>query len=101
MNLAVLYAAQICPVCGNQLDFSPQSADLENERACLCCGIHFGYDDADAMHREGIYKKWRRIWIGYGKRWWRGEEPTGFNADEQLKRLECLADDPPEWPGAN
>jgi hypothetical protein len=101
MNLARIYAERICPACGNQLDFSPQAADQRHERACLCCGIHFGYDDADAMHREGTYKKWRRIWISYGKRWWRGEVPQGFNPDEQLRRLERIADDPPEWPGAN
>jgi hypothetical protein len=101
MNLTKLYDEQVCPVCGNQLDFSPQSANLGHELACLCCGIHFGYDDADAIHREGTYKKFRRICISYGKRWWRGEVPTDFNPDAQLARLERLADDPPEWPGAN
>jgi predicted amidophosphoribosyltransferase len=101
MNLVRLYDERICPACGNQLDFSPQAADQGHEHACLCCGIHFGYDDADALHREGTYKKWRRIWISYGKRWWRGEVPLDFNPDEQLRRLECIADDPPEWPGAN
>jgi len=96
MNLAKLYAEKICPVCGNQLDFSPQVADRDNELACLCCGIHFGHDDADAMHREDIYETWRRHWISYGKRWWRGKVPSDFNPDEQLRRLERLADDPLE-----
>jgi Zn ribbon nucleic-acid-binding protein len=94
MNLARLYAEHICPACGNKLDFAPWVGDKAAERACNCCGIHFGHDDAVAAHREGKYMHWRRIWISYGKRWWRGQPPPDFNPDEQLKRLEALEDEP-------
>ena len=97
MNLARLYSERVCPACGNQLDFTPWSGGVK-EQACLCCGLHFGHDDADPVHREGKYRHWRRIWISYGKRWWRGEPPPNFNPDEQLQRLETLADDQLERP---
>ncbi|MEX0612927.1 MAG: hypothetical protein WD738_09765 [Pirellulales bacterium] len=101
MNLARLFAEQICPVCGCQLEFTPWGRTTQPETPCPCCGIHFGHDDSDPERREAVYKAWRRRWLGYGKRWWRGPEPPRFNPDEQLAQLERLAEDPPEYPGSD
>ena len=68
MNLARIFAEQLCPVCGYKLDFKPWSGE-DRERHCPCCGIHFGDDDADELKREATYLKWRDHWINNGRRW--------------------------------
>src|SRR4051794_12084011 len=100
MNLARLYAAQICPACGNRLEFTPWAEGAAEDRPCPCCGVHFGLDDADLIRREMTYRRWRRQWISYGKRWWSAAAPPDFDPEEQLRRLEQLAEDL-EWPGAH
>src|SRR4051812_7169359 len=94
MNLARLYSERICPACGYQLDFTPWAADSQFVRPCPCCGLHFGLDDADPVHRAGTYRKWRFQWIGYGKRWWSAKQPADYDPAAQLKRLEQVAEDP-------
>lgn len=101
MNLERLFSEKVCPVCGNQLNFTPWAGDVQSEKSCPCCGIHFGYDDLDVDRRSATYRAFRRRWLSYGKRWWSDPAPTDFDADKQLARLERLAEEPPEWPGAN
>jgi hypothetical protein len=91
VNLARLYAERICPACGFKLDFTPWQNGVATERPCLCCGIYFGYDDADESGRESIYLLWRQRWIEGGRRWWASrEQPADFNPPWQLARLEVL-----------
>jgi Zn ribbon nucleic-acid-binding protein len=102
MNLERLFSEKTCPACGHQLDFSPWKDGTQVEIPCPSCGIHFGHDDADAAHRAGAYRAWRLRWIGTGKRWWSTRpEPPDFNPNEQLARLELLAEEPGDWRAAN
>jgi hypothetical protein len=91
MNLAKLYAEQICPACGFKLDFTPWAGGEVREKFCPCCGIHFGYDDAKDSTREAVYLVWRKRWIVEGRRWWaKGEPSPDYNPAWQLERLEHL-----------
>ena len=88
MNLTQLYAEHICPVCGHTLGFAPWEGNKFQERACPCCGIHFGYDDRIESNRETVYLAWRQRWIEDGKRWWGENPPPDYKPDEQLANLE-------------
>src|SRR5688500_7540594 len=102
MELDRLFSAQLCPVCGFPLDFAPWAAGIQPERPCPCCGTHFGYDDKYPDRREAAYRTLRRHWIRNGMRWWSiTPVPPDFNPAEQLANLERMANEPPEWPGAN
>jgi hypothetical protein len=91
MNLARLYAEQICPVCGFKLDFQPWVNDVPTECPCPCCGTHFGYDDADKSKRERVYLEFRNRWIKDGRRWWsKPPAPPDYNPDQQLANLARL-----------
>jgi hypothetical protein len=97
MNLARIFAEQLCPVCGFKLDFKPwaEAAAKEKEQVCPCCGIHFGYDDQNEKEREAVYLTWRERWIEDGRRWWsKIPAPVDFNPPWQLARLEHFANLP-------
>ena len=92
MNLARIYAAQICPVCGFKLDFTPWDNGKQIDRDCPCCGITFGLDDHDEAHREATYLRLRKQWTENGRRWWsKKPQPEDYNPSWQLARLEHLA----------
>jgi Zn ribbon nucleic-acid-binding protein len=97
VNLERIFAEQVCPACGYQLDFTPWEERIQSERPCPCCGIHFGHDDLFELQRPAVYRAWRVQWIGLGKRWWSKDPPPDFDPDAQLLRLYELADEPPEW----
>jgi uncharacterized Zn finger protein (UPF0148 family) len=91
MNLARIFAAQLCPACGYKLDFQPWSGH-DSERHCPCCGIHFGIDDKDQAQREAVYLNWRNRWLSTERRWWSKEpEPADYNPSWQMARLERFA----------
>jgi hypothetical protein len=94
MNLARLYAEQLCPVCGFKLDFKPWVNDVPKERPCPCCGIHFGDDDANKDERENVYLTFRQRWIKDGRRWWSAApQPVDYNPPWQMARLEEFSKD--------
>jgi hypothetical protein len=77
----------LCPSCGFELHFNPRGRTPHSEKACPCCGIHFGYDD-QLGDPDAAYARWRERWIDSGKRWWaKTPAPANFNADEQLAKL--------------
>jgi predicted amidophosphoribosyltransferase len=48
-----------CPVCHSALPYPPEWDEI-----CLCCGTHFGYDDASTSHQE-----LRNDWLRRRGRW--------------------------------
>jgi CRISPR/Cas system-associated protein Cas10 (large subunit of type III CRISPR-Cas system) len=92
MNLARIFAEQLCPACGYKLDFQPWSG-RDSERHCPSCGIHFGIDDKDEAEREAVYLNWRNRWLSTERRWWSKEpEPADYDPTSQMARLKQLAD---------
>ena len=88
---------KLCPVCGYELGFTPWESGVQSEAICPCCGIHFGSDDQVEALRWQKYIAWRRRWINDGKKWWSNEPvPADFDPNEQLARLERLADEQSE-----
>ena len=70
-----------CPVC-----FFPDLEDPPKDyNICPCCGIEFGYEDANRTHEE-----LRQNWIECGMKWWstvsEDRIPKNWNPEEQLKR---------------
>lgn len=84
---------QICPVCGYALDFLPWVEKSAADEMCPCCGIQFGYDDSaggDVNLRPAMYVRWRENWIRNGMNWSSKsiEPPSGWNAEEQLRKIQ-------------
>lgn len=54
-----------CPVCDFALDFQPWDNSCASLEICPCCGIQFGYHDADKSEviRCEIYKQYRQRWM--------------------------------------
>src|SRR4051794_27143766 len=81
-----------CPVCGYAR--LPHPAHDESGAAsfqiCPCCGVQFGYQDANFPHAA-----LRRIWLAGGATWYSSvtPPPDNWNALEQL-RIAGLASDP-------
>ena len=93
MNLARIFAEQLCPVCGYKLEFTPWSGE-DRERHCPCCGILFGIDDKDEARREAVYLNWRNRWLSTDRRWWsKKPEPANFDPIGQLTQLEQFSAD--------
>jgi len=69
-----------CPVCGYAMEDIPADYNI-----CPCCGTEFGYNDAGISHAE-----LREEWVKRGALWWSPVDPPppGWNAAEQLKKLE-------------
>ena len=79
---------QTCPACGYELGFEPWDGPLPSEKVCACCGIQFGYDDAEPERRESAYLEWRKDWVAEGMAWWSSTAaPEGWNPVEQLARV--------------
>jgi hypothetical protein len=77
-----------CPACGYELGFKPWNGRRPSEAVCGCCGIQFGYDDADPEGRDGVYLAWRRQWVTEGMPWWSPNGPTkGWDPVRQLERV--------------
>ena len=92
MNLARIYAEQICPACGYKLDFTPWADLNAKEQVCPCCGILFGYDDLNESTRAQTYLMWRQRWIDNRSRWWsKNPIPPDYKPGEQLAKVERLA----------
>lgn len=84
-----------CPVCGYELESSPWVGDSASYEICPCCGIQFGYDDAQygedaSKQRNAVYCSWRGKWIRDGMPWFsKGTpRPEDWNPSEQLKRVQ-------------
>jgi hypothetical protein len=73
-QLPSIYEAQLCPVCGHQLDFKPWDGGCSSHEICPGCGIHFGYDDAcggqGLAARKAVYLRWRAAWESNGRQRW-------------------------------
>jgi hypothetical protein len=81
-----------CPACGLPLDYQPWDGSEPSEKVCKCCGIQFGYDDADPESRDSTYASWRREWVDGGMAWWRSEEtPAEWDGRAQLANLRGAA----------
>ena len=91
MNLARIFAEQLCPACGYKLDFQPWSGD-DSEHHCPCCGIHFGIDDKDEVAaRSGLFELAESL-AQYRAAWWSKEpEPADYDPTSQMARLERFA----------
>ena len=76
-----------CPVCAySALPYPP-----ERDEICLCCGTHFGYDDAGTTHRE-----LRNNWLRMGGHWFSPVDPApeSWNAWHQLSLADFDIDVP-------
>lgn len=76
----------ICKVCGLIQDDPPWGIDGKSPtfNYCDCCGVEFGYGDAN----EKAVENWRNTWIHSGAKWDRPESmPDGWNIEDQLKNL--------------
>jgi hypothetical protein len=60
-----------CIVCGFDLGFKPWNEDSPSDEICPCCGIQYGYDDADNadLQRQQVYEQWRLRWVKGGMTW--------------------------------
>jgi hypothetical protein len=78
------HSQKICPVCGYDGLEEPayDEAGCASFEICPCCGIEFGYDDAQKTHNE-----LRNLWLGSGCPWHSLENrpPAGWNAEQQLR----------------
>ena len=90
-QIDALYAAQICPACGFQLDFAPWAGESASDEICPSCGIQFGYTDmagGDRSRRLALYDDWRRRWIEKGSPWLGASQPPEtWDPTTQLARL--------------
>jgi hypothetical protein len=72
-HLPSVYQAQLCPVCGYQLDFKPWDRNCSSQEICPGCGIHFGYHDVcggqGLAARMAVYIRWRVAWECNGRQW--------------------------------
>jgi hypothetical protein len=82
-------SANYCLVCGYDLGFPPWRGDSASHESCPCCGIEYGYHDyAVPEERTTIYRDWRNRWVSGGCVWRsKSERPPGWDAQEQLKRI--------------
>ena len=76
-----------CRVCGLDQSF-PIWGTTGNDPSfaiCPCCGVEFGYEDADRESCISI----RQYWIEEkGGEWWNPKEkPKGWSLDKQLKSV--------------
>jgi hypothetical protein len=78
-----------CPVCGYPSLGEPHVDPMGSPTysICPCCGIEFGYDDAQKSHAE-----LRREWVSRGSPWWSKHEkpPPGWSAEDQLRAAGML-----------
>jgi hypothetical protein len=85
-----------CIVCGFDLGFKPWNEDSPSDEICPCCGIQYGYDDADNadLQRQQVYEQWRLRWVKGGMTWWSKSRlpPAGWNPALQLRRLATEGD---------
>jgi hypothetical protein len=75
-----------CRVCGWQLDEPPWGADGRTPTFdyCSCCGVEFGYQDANA---DGA-RRFRRSWLATGGEFAEKDvAPPDWDRDAQLTRL--------------
>lgn len=63
----------LCPVCGYpNLADPPWRDGSASDEICVCCGTHFGFDDAaagDAGQRERTWITLRQAWTEKGCPW--------------------------------
>ncbi len=78
-----------CPACGFDGLFAPWDGPTPSDEICPCCGIQFGYDDADPRSRFDVHAAWRAKWLDAGARWWSStrREPVGWKPETQLLRI--------------
>lgn len=73
-----------CPICGYpELERPPYNSHGSPDfDICPCCGLEFGYDDADGDH-AGL----RAAWVRDGMTWWAEDPPApaGWDPSAQLK----------------
>ncbi len=75
-----------CRVCGLLQDEPPWGADgmCPNFIICSCCGVEFGYGDANDVGA----KRWRARWLAGGAKWANLKEmPAGWDLERQLKLI--------------
>lgn len=86
-HLPSIYEAQLCPVCGYQLDFKPWDGNCSSQEICPGCGIHFGYHDACGGQgfaaRMAVYLRWRATWESNGRQS-RGRQMKTITVAEEL-----------------
>lgn len=71
----------ICPVCAySEMPWDPE----EEGSVCPCCGIEFGYHDADGVSHRLLRDKW----VAAGCPWFSPYHsiPEGWNGRTQLIR---------------
>ena len=76
-----------CRVCGlDYIDFYPwgESNDDPSNGICDCCGVEFGYEDADPETVES----YRNDWIKKGSLWFNPKyKPEGWKLEVQLLNI--------------
>src|SRR5437899_1482451 len=81
----------MCPVCG----YPAMEEPPDDFAICPCCGVEFGYDDAEMSHAE-----LRQHWLDSGAHWFSGftQPPANWNPYAQLIKaglVHVLATDAP------
>jgi hypothetical protein len=75
-----------CRVCGLRQESPPWGEDgrTPNFEICACCGVEFGYEDAQAAS----VRRYRNAWLGRGTPWFRpADRPAGWMLEPQLQNV--------------
>lgn len=78
----------VCRVCGYVYDEPTWAHGSGSQDLCLCCNVHFGYEDGslDAV------REYRKPWADLGHQWaYPSKRPPGWDVRKQLENI------PAEW----